>query len=234
MTSRPRCGPQGGVRDDSVVADCAAALRWLKALPTSNGKVGIIGSCSGGRHAVLAASRVPGFDAVVGPLGRRRRHGRRTALSEARPVAPIDYTDEPDSAAARPVRQRRPASDARAGQHPRGRAEEARQELRVPPLRRRRARLLLLPRAHVPAASRRWTAGGRSSPSSARTWTPDQARIGASPCAAGLATCGSDVGHQLDRLAGDLRDRQVIAVIAQDREAFPLGGSGDQQVKRAG
>src|SRR5205823_2219769 len=29
----------GGISDDQVVADCEAALGWLKALPTSNGKV---------------------------------------------------------------------------------------------------------------------------------------------------------------------------------------------------
>src|ERR1700738_1271124 len=46
---------EGGVRDDSVVGDCEAAMRWLRAQPDSNGKVGIIGSCSGGRHAVLVA-----------------------------------------------------------------------------------------------------------------------------------------------------------------------------------
>ena len=57
---------QGGVRDDdSVVADCAAALSWLKALPAGNGKAGVIGTCSGGRHALPAASLVPGFDAVA-------------------------------------------------------------------------------------------------------------------------------------------------------------------------
>jgi len=82
---------QGGVADDSVVADCAAALAWLNALPTSNGRVGIIGSCSGGRHALLAASRVPGFDAVVDLWG-----GGVIAspeeLSPSRPVAPIDFT----------------------------------------------------------------------------------------------------------------------------------------------
>ncbi len=82
---------QGGVRDDSVVADCAAALSWLKALPTSNGKAGIIGTCSGGRHALLAASLVDGFDAVADLWG-----GGVVMppdqLSEARPVAPIDYT----------------------------------------------------------------------------------------------------------------------------------------------
>src|SRR3984893_9432553 len=33
---------QGGVHDDSVVDDCETALRWLKAQPDSNGKVGII------------------------------------------------------------------------------------------------------------------------------------------------------------------------------------------------
>src|SRR6476646_6402447 len=54
----------GGVSDDQVVADAEAAMVWVKSQPTSNGKVGIIGSCSGGRHALLVASRVPGFDAV--------------------------------------------------------------------------------------------------------------------------------------------------------------------------
>jgi carboxymethylenebutenolidase len=82
---------QGGVPDDSVVADCAAAQAWLKALPNSNGKVGIIGTCSGGRHALLAASRAPGFDAVADLWG----GGVIAApedLSPARPVAVIDYT----------------------------------------------------------------------------------------------------------------------------------------------
>jgi len=82
---------QGGVTDESVVADCQAALGWLRALPTSNGKVGVIGSCSGGRHAVLAASLVPEFAAVVDLWG----GGVVMApdqLTPARPVAPIDYT----------------------------------------------------------------------------------------------------------------------------------------------
>ena len=82
---------EGGVPDASVVADLAAAMTWLRALPTSNGKVGIIGSCSGGRHAVLTASQVAGFDAVVDLWG----GGVVMAadqLSEARPVAPIDLT----------------------------------------------------------------------------------------------------------------------------------------------
>lgn len=87
---------QGGALDESVVADCAAALAWLKARPTSSGKVGIIGTCSGGRHAVLAASKVPGFDAVVDLWG----GGVVMAadqLSPARPVAPIDLTADLDA-----------------------------------------------------------------------------------------------------------------------------------------
>jgi carboxymethylenebutenolidase len=73
------------------VADCAAALGWLKALPTSNGRVGIIGTCSGGRHALLAASRVPGFDAVADLWG-GGVIASAEELSPARPVAVIDYT----------------------------------------------------------------------------------------------------------------------------------------------
>jgi carboxymethylenebutenolidase len=80
-----------GVPDDSVVADCAAALAWLKAQPSGNGKAGIIDTCSGGRHALLAASRVPGFDAVADLWG-GGVVGAREELSPARPVAPIDYT----------------------------------------------------------------------------------------------------------------------------------------------
>jgi carboxymethylenebutenolidase len=82
---------QGGVADDSVVADCEAALAWLQAQPESNGRVGVIGSCSGGRHALLAASRVSGFSAVVDLWGGGVVMSG-DQLSPARPVAPIDYT----------------------------------------------------------------------------------------------------------------------------------------------
>ncbi len=84
---------EGGVADDSVVADCGAALGWLKSLPTSNGKVGIIGTCSGGRHSVLVASRVPGFGAVVDLWG-GGVVAPQDQLTPQRPVAPIDYTKD--------------------------------------------------------------------------------------------------------------------------------------------
>ena len=87
---------EGGVPDDSVVADCGAALAWLRAQPGSNGKAGIIGTCSGGRHALLAGSRVNGearFDAVADLWGGGVVMAK-DELSQARPVAPIDYTAE--------------------------------------------------------------------------------------------------------------------------------------------
>lgn len=84
---------EGGVHDSSVIADCEAAMNWLKALPSSNGKVGIIGTCSGGRHATLVASRVPGFACVVDCWGGGVVQSA-DQLTPAQPVAPIDYTKD--------------------------------------------------------------------------------------------------------------------------------------------
>src|SRR5262249_22126576 len=81
----------GGVADERVVADEEAAMHWLKAQPFSNGKVGIMGMCSAGRHSVLTASRVQGFSAVAdlwgGAVGQPP-----DPLTAEQPVAPIDYT----------------------------------------------------------------------------------------------------------------------------------------------
>jgi carboxymethylenebutenolidase len=46
---------QGGVPDERLVGDVAGAAAYLRALDTSNGKVAVIGHCSGGRQSVLAA-----------------------------------------------------------------------------------------------------------------------------------------------------------------------------------
>jgi len=83
----------GGLADDQVVGDAEAALRYVRSLPNSNGKVGVFGTCSGGRQAYLAACRVKGFDAVVDCWG-----GGVVAPSERltpkQPVAPVDYTKD--------------------------------------------------------------------------------------------------------------------------------------------
>jgi carboxymethylenebutenolidase len=59
---------QGGAPDERVVGDVVGAAAFLRGLPTSNGKVGVIGHCSGGRHTVLAACSAP-FDAAVDCYG---------------------------------------------------------------------------------------------------------------------------------------------------------------------
>ena len=55
----------GGVHDASVMGDTAGCLSFLRSQPQSNGKTGVIGICSGRRHAFLAACTVEGFDAAV-------------------------------------------------------------------------------------------------------------------------------------------------------------------------
>jgi carboxymethylenebutenolidase len=59
---------QGGVPDDRLLGDANGAIERLRGLPTSNGKVGVIGYCSGGRQSVLAACSLP-VDAAVDCYG---------------------------------------------------------------------------------------------------------------------------------------------------------------------
>ena len=81
----------GGVPDDSVLGDCEGSMKYLRALPYSNDKVGIIGTCSGGRHSFLAACRVNGLNVAVDCWGGRVVTAKQD-LTPGQPVAPIDYT----------------------------------------------------------------------------------------------------------------------------------------------
>ena len=58
----------GGVPDERLVGDVAGAMAYLKGLSNSNGKVGTIGYCSGGRQSFLAAVSLP-IDAAVDCYG---------------------------------------------------------------------------------------------------------------------------------------------------------------------
>jgi carboxymethylenebutenolidase len=58
----------GGVPDERLVGDMTGAAAYLRSLPESNGKVGVKGYCSGGRHAVLTACNVD-VDAAVDCYG---------------------------------------------------------------------------------------------------------------------------------------------------------------------
>jgi carboxymethylenebutenolidase len=59
---------RGGVPDERLVGDVGGAAAYLRGLPSSNGKVGVIGYCSGGRQAVLAACNLD-LDAAVDCYG---------------------------------------------------------------------------------------------------------------------------------------------------------------------
>ena len=58
----------GGVPDARLVGDVAGAAEYLKGLSNSNGKVGTIGYCSGGRQSFLAAVSLD-LDAAVDCYG---------------------------------------------------------------------------------------------------------------------------------------------------------------------
>jgi carboxymethylenebutenolidase len=59
---------QGGVPDEQLVGDVGGGARHLKAMASSNGKVGTIGYCSGGRQSFLAACSLT-LDAAVDCYG---------------------------------------------------------------------------------------------------------------------------------------------------------------------
>ncbi len=80
----------GGVPDEQCIGDVVAAADHLRLLPTSNGKVGVIGYCSGGRQAYVVACNAE-FDAAVDCYG-GRVVADADALTPAQPVAAIDMT----------------------------------------------------------------------------------------------------------------------------------------------
>jgi carboxymethylenebutenolidase len=59
---------QGGVPDERLVGDVAGAVAHLRGLSNANGKVGVIGHCSGGRQTVLASCALD-VDAAVDCYG---------------------------------------------------------------------------------------------------------------------------------------------------------------------
>jgi carboxymethylenebutenolidase len=83
----------GGMPDDRTMGDVEGAIRYLRALRELNGKVGIIGYCSGGRQVYLAACTLKGIDAAVacypGGVG-----AGNAGLTPQQPVDPLDYTKD--------------------------------------------------------------------------------------------------------------------------------------------
>jgi carboxymethylenebutenolidase len=80
----------GGVPDAQCVADVEAAANVVRRLPNANGRVGVIGYCSGGRQAYVVACSIP-LDAVVDCYG-GRVVAAEDELTPAQPVPAIDLT----------------------------------------------------------------------------------------------------------------------------------------------
>ena len=83
----------GGMPDDRTMGDVQGAIDYLRALPYVSGKVGVIGYCSGGRQAYLAACMLRGIDAVIACYGGGVA-AKPEELSPRQPVAPIDFTKD--------------------------------------------------------------------------------------------------------------------------------------------
>lgn len=87
-----RAREAGGVHDSSVMEDVDASLAFLHNHTTSNGKAGVIGMCSGGRHTFLAAATLDGIDAAVDCWGGGVGAPPEDA-TPARPVAPLELAE---------------------------------------------------------------------------------------------------------------------------------------------
>jgi carboxymethylenebutenolidase len=91
VTARVRA--KGGISDDQMVGDTEGAAKYLRSLPYLNGKVGVIGTCSGGRNTFLAVCRSKAFNAAVDCWGGNVVM-EKSKLTPQQPVAPIDYTKD--------------------------------------------------------------------------------------------------------------------------------------------
>jgi carboxymethylenebutenolidase len=83
----------GGVPDDQVLGDLDGALKFLRSQSDVGKKVGVFGTCSGGRHGFLAACKLKGFDALVECWGGNVVM-KQEELTPKRPAAPIDFTKD--------------------------------------------------------------------------------------------------------------------------------------------
>jgi carboxymethylenebutenolidase len=83
---------EGGLPDASVIGDAVGAAEYLKSQSYSNGKVGVIGTCSGGRHTYLVAAKTGNtFAAAVNCWGGRVVQ-QPEELNERQPESPHSLT----------------------------------------------------------------------------------------------------------------------------------------------
>lgn len=83
---------EGGEPDEQVIADADGANAFLRTLPTSNGKVGAFGTCSGGRHTYLVACLGQNVDAAIDCWGGRVVMADED-YNDRRTLNPVDHTE---------------------------------------------------------------------------------------------------------------------------------------------
>ena len=81
----------GGVPDEQALGDFEGAIAHIRSLADHNGKVGVIGYCSGGRQTYMTACTFD-VDAAVDCYGGGVVIDSPDQLTPQRPVAPIDMT----------------------------------------------------------------------------------------------------------------------------------------------
>ncbi len=79
----------GRIPDAQLMQDVRSAAAYLRSRPDSNGKVGIVGFCWGGRVSMLASAEVRDLNAAVAYYGRIRQP-QKTANQ---PSGPIDLVE---------------------------------------------------------------------------------------------------------------------------------------------
>jgi carboxymethylenebutenolidase len=84
-----RARGEGGMSDDQVFDACQASAEYVRGLSNTTDKVGLIGTCSGGRHTYMVLGRGGNFDAGVVCWGGGLVQDETTPQ---RPVSPIELT----------------------------------------------------------------------------------------------------------------------------------------------
>jgi carboxymethylenebutenolidase len=82
----------GGVADATMLSDVSGAQQTLRVFSNWNGRVGLLGFCSGGRQAYVAAATLT-FDAAVICYGTRIVAAPED-LTERRPVSALSMTEK--------------------------------------------------------------------------------------------------------------------------------------------
>jgi carboxymethylenebutenolidase len=80
----------GKIPDSRIMSDVRAAANYLRSRDDSNGKVGIVGFCWGGRVCMLAAANVEELSASIAYYGRVRQAQK----SDRQPEGPIDLVSK--------------------------------------------------------------------------------------------------------------------------------------------